>query len=350
MSHYYKESSMNSATDLQKQKALAEISQTWSDVGAEEDHENKIGKTTTTTTTTINSISQKNNTTPNKNTLTRKQRRRQKLSELHEHLPSENLTPVIAEIAALDYYYNGARARVVEGEFVGPRWVIDLEVQECLSCRAEFNWVNRRHHCRHCGKIFCNMCSSYRALLPREFGQRDPQRGCVDCCDELAPLQRGLTIDIGNHQRDNSVHITSETCSVRRYTNLPFSYTLGSELRKATYSTYNLFHSNWMHDEGLVVPLLSRAKGIAYLTVAKAGFILAPRVGTGLVIARLGDGRWSAPTAIGTAGLCWGALLGADLTDYVIILNTLEAVQAFSGIGQVSIGVELDVAIGSVGR
>ena len=125
---------MNSATDSQKRKALAEISQTWSDVGPAD---KKVEKKST-----VNSINQNN--TNNKNSLTRKQRRRQRLSELHENLPSENLTPVIAEIAALDYKFNGARARVVEGEFVAPRWTIDLEVQECESCRAEFNWVNRR--------------------------------------------------------------------------------------------------------------------------------------------------------------------------------------------------------------
>ena len=30
--------------------------------------------------------------------------------------------------------------------------------------------------------------------------------------------------------------------------------------------------------------------------------MFAPRLGTGLVISRLPDGRWSAPTAIATAG------------------------------------------------
>lgn len=30
--------------------------------------------------------------------------------------------------------------------------------------------------------------------------------------------------------------------------------------------------------------------------------MFAPRVGTGLVISKLPDGRWSAPTAIATAG------------------------------------------------
>ena len=32
------------------------------------------------------------------------------------------------------------------------------------------------------------------------------------------------------------------------------------------------------------------------------GFMFAPRIGTGLVISKLPDGRWSAPTAIATAG------------------------------------------------
>lgn len=89
---------------------------------------------------------------------------------------------------------------------------------------------------------------------------------------------------------------------------------------------------------------------IASLFCCFTGFIFAPRLGTGLVISRLSDGRWSGPTAIGTFGVCWGALLGADLTDYVIVLNTTEAVEAFSGTGQVSIGLGVDIAVGPVGR
>lgn len=137
---------MNSATDSQKRKALAEISQTWSDVGSNDNNSDKSLLLKTNPIGNINNVknSSKNISAPDKNLLTRKQRRRYRLSELHENLPLENLTPVIAEIAALDYKFNGARARVLDGEFVGPRWVIDLEVQECESCRAEFNWVNRR--------------------------------------------------------------------------------------------------------------------------------------------------------------------------------------------------------------
>lgn len=61
-------------------------------------------------------------------------------------------------------------------------------------------------------------------------------------------------------------------------------------------------------------------------------------------------GGWSAPSAIGTVGVSWGAVIGLDVTDYVVILNTTEAVQAFSGLGQISIGAGIEVAVGPVGR
>ena len=73
-------------------------------------------------------------------------------------------------------------------------------------------------------------------------------------------------------------------------------------------------------------------------------------LGTGLVIARLADNTWSAPSAICTFGLSWGFVAGLDVTDYVIILNTPEAVQAFSGSGQLTIGAGIEVAVGPVGR
>lgn len=58
------------------------------------------------------------------------------------------------------------------------------------------------------------------------------------------------------------------------------------------------------------------------MTVLKAGIIFSARLGTGLVIAKLPGGIWSAPSAIGTAVLGWGAQIGAELTDVIIILNT----------------------------
>ena len=76
--------------------------------------------------------------------------------------------------------------------------------------------------------------------------------------------------------------------------------------------------------------VLRRAKGLAIFTVVKVGFVWSARVGSGVVIARLPGGEWSAPSCIGTGGLGVGFQIGADLSEFVIVLNSDEAVKAFA--------------------
>lgn len=102
-------------------------------------------------------------------------------------------------------------------------------------------------------------------------------------------------------------------------------------------------------EEAIPVEILKNCKGLAILTVGKAGFILSGRGGTGLVIAKTAQG-WSAPSAIGTGGGGIGFQIGAQITDFVIVLNTDDAVDAFSRGGNVSLGGALSVAAGPVGR
>ncbi|KAH6567585.1 hypothetical protein BASA60_008980 [Batrachochytrium salamandrivorans] len=103
-------------------------------------------------------------------------------------------------------------------------------------------------------------------------------------------------------------------------------------------------------DQLIPVYILAQAKGIAIITVIKAGFIFSGRGGSGLVLAKLPDGSWSAPSAIGTAGMGVGGQIGAEITDFVIILNTDDAVRAFSMGGNVTLGGNLSVAAGPFGR
>lgn len=40
-------------------------------------------------------------------------------------------------------------------------WTDDNSVNSCHNCKNDFTFLNRRHHCRLCGKIFCNICCNY---------------------------------------------------------------------------------------------------------------------------------------------------------------------------------------------
>lgn len=60
-------------------------------------------------------------------------------------------------------------------------------------------------------------------------------------------------------------------------------------------------------ERSIPLSVLKSAQGLAILTVVKAGALVSYKVGTGLVVARRYDGSWSAPSAICSMGLGWGA-------------------------------------------
>ncbi|KAL5232871.1 hypothetical protein ACI65C_000281 [Semiaphis heraclei] len=99
--------------------------------------------------------------------------------------------PVINNPAAMIDIENGEEALVWRGETMiddvlststetPPPWIPDNEAPVCMSCKAMFTVVRRRHHCRNCGKVFCSRCSSNSVPLPR-FGHLKPVRVCNRC-------------------------------------------------------------------------------------------------------------------------------------------------------------------------
>jgi len=241
-----------------------------------------------------------------------------------------NPTTIDAKIAAIDFKINGTRARVLSSEFLRPRWEPDSESSNCHACSKSFDWLMRRkHHCRHCGKLYCHDCSSINLLLPQQFGERNPQRVCKLCADLIRPLQDNLSMNIANHMRSNLINIASG--NFRRYFNLPLTCTMGSAVRNAAYSTHNLMMTGLIHDEQIPIKLISEAKGLVFVTVVKGGFLIAPQCGHGIIISKLSNGKWSAPSAIALYGITYGFCIGADVADYIICLNSDESVAAFSG-------------------
>lgn len=63
-------------------------------------------------------------------------------------------------------------------------WKADSSRNTCKSCEVPFSLFNRRHHCRQCGDLFCDKCSSYVVRLDPQckfhiLGQK--ARACSVC-------------------------------------------------------------------------------------------------------------------------------------------------------------------------
>ncbi|WVR09005.1 hypothetical protein IAU60_006065 [Kwoniella sp. DSM 27419] len=133
--------------------------------------------------------------------------------------------------------------------------------------------------------------------------------------------------------------------------NSPLPVRLEEETRKAAKILRSFVDSN---NNGLdkVIPrsILERAAGFAIFTVFKAGFVFSARAGSGVVIARLDDGSWSPPSAIGLGGFGFGGQMGAEVTDFLIVLNSRAAVTSFMSAGSLQLGGNLSVAVGPLGR
>ncbi|XP_055588231.1 lateral signaling target protein 2 homolog [Uranotaenia lowii] len=61
-----------------------------------------------------------------------------------------------------------------------PRWIPDGDAPRCMACASSFTPFRRRHHCRNCGGVFCGVCSSTSAPLPK-YGLTKAVRVCRDC-------------------------------------------------------------------------------------------------------------------------------------------------------------------------
>lgn len=122
--------------------------------------------------------------------------------------------------------------------------------------------------------------------------------------------------------------------------------------RKAAKILASFIKPNQFVGADQVIPphVLKNAKGLAIITVLKAGFLFSGRAGSGVLVARLPDGSWSPPSAIVTAGAGVGGQIGAELTDFVFILNTKAAVDTFAQMGSVTLGTNISVAAGPLGR
>ena len=96
--------------------------------------------------------------------------------------------------------------------------------------------------------------------------------------------------------------------------------------------------------------MIQKAVGLAFVRASKVVLGVSLHGGSGIVIARLSDGTWSAPSAIGTWGLGFGIQFGLEVAEYIFILQTQESLDHFRKGSSFNIGGNVGAAIAGVGR
>jgi SH3 domain-containing YSC84-like protein 1 len=95
--------------------------------------------------------------------------------------------------------------------------------------------------------------------------------------------------------------------------------------------------------------LIDKAECVAvFPDVIKAGFIVGGRGGRGVASCRVGA-NWSAPIYMNIGGASFGAQIGAESTDYVLLFMNKNGLDSLIN-NNVELGGELSVAAGPVGR
>jgi growth factor-regulated tyrosine kinase substrate len=78
-----------------------------------------------------------------------------------------------------------------------PVWV---DSEFCMRCRSAFTFTNRKHHCRSCGLIFDQACSSHVMPLPK-FGIKEEVRVCDGCWVKAGKSQPAPAVPSGRTPR-----------------------------------------------------------------------------------------------------------------------------------------------------
>ncbi|CAI0473092.1 unnamed protein product [Linum tenue] len=82
-------------------------------------------------------------------------------------------------------------------------WMPDQSCRVCYECDSQFTLINRRHHCRICGRVFCAKCTSNSIPLPSSRDSRttitreewEKIRVCNYCFKQW---QQNPTLDYGS--------------------------------------------------------------------------------------------------------------------------------------------------------
>ncbi|KAJ3691760.1 hypothetical protein LUZ61_020924 [Rhynchospora tenuis] len=73
-------------------------------------------------------------------------------------------------------------------------WMPDQSCRVCYDCDSQFTLINRRHHCRICGRVFCSKCTAFVPRYPRsDQSEGERIRVCNFCLKQRQVALTGVS-------------------------------------------------------------------------------------------------------------------------------------------------------------
>ena len=119
-------------------------------------------------------------------------------------------------------------------------------------------------------------------------------------------------------------------------------------LPSPNHSSSNILASPNTEKSKITSSVIQNAQGLAIFSTIRAAMWIGGTGGSGIVVARLPDGSWSAPSAFSVRSGGIGVVLGMDVYDCVCVLNTHDAVAIYMN-SETSLGAGATLAAGPIG-
>lgn len=127
---------------------------------------------------------------------------------------------------------------------------------------------------------------------------------------------------------------------------------LGQTTEEARLASAGAVFNAFTSDPATAIPpsLLQQAQGIAIIPrVVRVGFIFGGRRGKGVVVVRTKNGEWSNPSFITFTGSSFGAQIGGESTDVILVFGNQRSIRDISE-GKFTVGGDASATAGRVGR
>jgi len=103
----------------------------------------------------------------------------------------DNKTPFLSySMMAMDRTIDNIDRLISDIAKISSTWIPDEIVEQCTNCKIKFTYWNRKHHCRLCANIFCDSCTKYRKVIPKQLLELLPKESKVKTWNDTLRMEK----------------------------------------------------------------------------------------------------------------------------------------------------------------